>query len=310
MIIQDPENWTNIVVTGVNVKSMQTDLNQLNTDFPEFMISYNEQDQPLFSKQFVSDLPAEVEIRKAGSIIKSDSGRESYATIELLVAAQDLSKVSPHAKNAVYAVVAAHLILDSNLRQRYIDDSSRFALSYRPDVEAQTTKTSFVIRTKDKKKVFDLQHPPLLSYRYYFTTTWEQSSENQQDVNPLQGMAVTMCPELECRDEIKDGECHHSYLNDIALIRVGHHEAKDLWKCLKAAHVERRQVNEIKRIKSRKHLDLLCKKKKRIAIGEATGHLIRFPKQFVQPSSEKTENMFAVHLPFILTSKDADGRSQ
>ena len=307
ILVQNPDDWKNIAVIGVNLTRIERDLAALQDDFPLFKITFEERSNPFNTKQFVA---AELEKRKNGKLREADWQTDSVATIEMLVTANDRSRVYPRAKDPVYAVVAAHLVLDERLRQLYIDNCPQFALSYRSEVEGQTTKTSFAIRAINNQSVFDLEHPPLLCYRYHFSTILEPGHDNPEDAHLSQGMTMTTCPTIECPGEIEGGECHHIYLNDIALLRVKDEQTKEIQATLNKVHVKRHKINKLKRIKSRKQLEILCRRKAEISIGGASGHLIKFPKEIFEDSNEFERKKSAVHLPFILTSSDSNGANQ
>ena len=209
LLVQDPENWKHIAVIGVNVESMEPDLAALKKEFPSFKITLENRTDPFYTKQFANGnpVPVKVEKRTTGKLGESRWYKDAFGTMELLVTAIDKSRFDTRAKKSVYAVVSGHMVLGKKLCRLYIDNHHQFSLSYRQEVEGKASSASFFIHSKNEVAVFDLEHPPLLCYRYNFETTLEPSHNNPVDANLSQGMTITKCPTQECPTDIKDGEC-------------------------------------------------------------------------------------------------------
>ena len=290
---------------GVNVKRMAADFSKLEKEFSQSFhkITLEESEDDFYTEE----LACKVEKREP-----CDDGwsRANSATLELLVTAKDLSNADKRAKDPVYAVAPAHVVLDQEMLKDYKADYGEFMDEYRKKVEACSTSTCFSIctQTHDELK-FDLQQPPLICYRHHYPTSKKAEHDDLSDQQEVQENSLTRCPTEECIQH--DGECPHIYMNDVALIEVKPDQAKEILTCIKTTEVPRFVVNQLKRIQSEEQLNKLCAKKRPIAIQNATGHLIKLPKRVFQAShSSETQKKYAAHLMFILTSKDSNGTDQ
>ena len=54
ILVQNPDDWKNIAVIGVNLTRMEADLAALQDDFPLFKITFEERSNPFNTKQFVA----------------------------------------------------------------------------------------------------------------------------------------------------------------------------------------------------------------------------------------------------------------
>ena len=298
ILVQDPENWKNIGIIGINVGLLKPDLDQVREKFPEFSFAVEEKKSLLYTDH-QSWSPAATVERKTPVRFRTDEWHAvERATAELLISADETSKENPNPNGGVYAVVPAHMLLEEEQRERYASGTNMISLS-REEVERKTTRTSFSLQLVENMKVFDLRHPPLLCYRHWFTTTLERSHASVENRGLAQGMTVTTCPLQECAC-IREGECHHLYMNDIALMCIDHTAAQEVQQMLKDKLPQR--VEKLKNIGSKKHLETLCRKKQNIVIGEGRGQLTRMPCNLFTEKERNERQKYAMHLPFILTS--------
>ena len=98
-------------------------------------------------------------------------------------------------------------------------------------------------------------------------------------------------------------ESHHMYMNDVGLMYVEGYDVEDIHKI-----VSPNKQNPVREIKTEKELQKLCSKNQAVVIGGKEGHLVPRPTQMLTEMT--SQGCYALFLPFILTSKDANGIKQ
>ena len=301
IIVQHPADSTRMVIVGIGVQKLLPEQEELRKKFPDHTITVKQKESLLYTNHLAWESALQVEKKVPAGLRTSRWVSEEVATTELLVSADEMSKENPLPEGAVYAVVPAHMALLPEERLRYVTDTSLIGVN-RTDVEKRTTSTSFAIRTANNERAFDLRLPPLLCYRY---TTDIQAALDTSQSQPTEADTIA-CPTEECCEELVD-ECHHCYMNDIALMLVEREHALDIQNIL--VNMQKERVEKIRRIKSRSHLEKLCRRRHEVMIGGAHGHLIRLPIDRLT-KKDKSGGGYALHLPFVLSSRDNEGNRQ
>lgn len=318
--MQNPLKWTSLAITGVGVEVLRPELATLTERFPRFKFTLRRKRSHVYTKRLNWN-PALVVERSSPARYKTPHWKvEDWATVELLISAERMSSKDPKAGRAVYAVVPAHLLLDATQRISFATVNYNLDMA-REEIERKTTQTSFAIgkrsnstccqhvqygSTQSLSEAFDLKHPPLFSYRHWFSASTHSSNTTGFLDSASHRFIAAKCSTDEGRNEMPE-ECRDIYMNDVGLLSMETWQADIAQQTLKDM-----QPNRVERIKevNESYLRRLCQRKQAVAIGNATGHLIRLPYDLHRKQEESNRMRYAMHLPFILTSPDPNGHAQ
>lgn len=319
IIVQSPANWRSAAIIGVGVGVLQPELETLKKEFPGFQLTLKRKKKSVITNFLTRQRVLSVTMRTPSALKTHDWAVAGSATLELLVSAEPVSKRNMKSSRMVYAVMPAHLFLSAEQRETFADVNYKIEWG-REEIEKKTTRTSFAIEmlpsAQDAEidtpesclEVSDLIHPPLFCYRYLCPTASNKAPKDVDSADTTSNLTVVQkCPFNEC-DEFCKPECHHLYLNDLALVSIETSQADELQNRLKDAQPSRHE--RLRRISSKRHLSRLCQRGNRIVIGNMSGKLVRLPYDPLGKQEECTKHKYAVYLPFIIKSTDSIGNKQ
>lgn len=284
-----------IVLTGSEIELLKPEKSLFEQKFPRFQL--------MLTKRTFKQLGLKIEKKSTGEYRSPEWITQSCATIGLLVSARENNKNNPHPDGGVYAVAPAHLVLEPDQCQRYSVVGHPISCT-REEVEKKTTCTRYAIELTDPHidSNFDLSHPPLISYRYWFTTENEPKIKGMASGVGSMGAKISTCPidPTSRRSHVKKNECHHIFMNDIALLSVDRENVCKIQEIIQ--QLQPPNVGKLMNI-TREHVNRLCRRKQKIAIGTASGELRNMSTGLYEVREQQDQKLRAVHFPFILTSK-------
>lgn len=327
ILVQNPLKRTSLAITGVGVEALRPDLPTLMKRFPAFKLTLGPQSSHVYTK-YLNWNPALVVAKISPEIYKTPPWKvEDAATVELLISAEQMSAMDPNAGRAVYAVINAHLFLNATQRKSFAAVNYNLDMA-RVEIEGKTSQTSFAIGkrgrsnslqdvqnnlTQNPSEVFGLKHPPLFSYRHWYSASAQTQSSDEPGNGYGDPMDITMDIAMETAMDIDEPgndapeECRDIYMNDVGLLAMETWQADRVQQTLKAM-----QPKRLERLKTvdKKFLKEICQRKQAVAIGNATGHMSESPHDLHGKQEESKQTRYAMHLTFIITSTDSNGHTQ
>ena len=318
MIIQDPTDDHNVHIFGAEAKLIsQQNGKQLKEKFGDFHIEFHDDEWPTHTQRMAGIVKKKSPMRSVWQ-----SG-DTNVRCELLVFADEMKGSNPVNGSAVYAVVPAHLIFENHpfaphvdrcqmqpTNESYFYDLPTHDITHsREEAEQKTTRTRYTIESPQLDEMLslpdcDLSHPPLFAYRQSLAIKTELIAKNERNrLMRCQGVKVRSCPTETCQ-KLSESECHHLYMNDLAMLYVSTTDNREFVNMMKVVtrYTSPFPMRRHKRIETMDEVDQLCRRRVKIAIGDCRGRLCTAPiSQMYSTSVKEDPAQLAIRLPFVLT---------
>ncbi|XP_067949544.1 uncharacterized protein [Watersipora subatra] len=271
MLVRDPDELNRLIIIGKNAGSLEPFLPCIRQKYANFDILTHNMTSFLYTQHKTSLKAARQTPRMFGAPDWTMEG-EDQATIEMLVQADDMATVDIDKPTCTYAVVPAHMAMTGKQKNEFANSDNRIGES-RLEVEGRTTSRRYSICINNDL-LHEMGHPPVFCYRHWFNREFQCANSS--------------------RSCVPGEECHHMYMNDVALLLITNHREHQLQTYLEKT--EPKKVRwALKQINTSAELIDLHRQKQRIVVKNSRGCMIN-----VEQPNLTDSRIYAKHILFRL----------